>query len=156
MKFVVLVVSSSREEWAETASHSYNQKIKHFVPFEILQIQSPKLDRGDAQAKVEKEGERILKALTPDDHLILLDERGLQMDSKKWAKQTNTILNRGKKRCCFLIGGAFGVSDSVRKRADETWSMSSMVFNHFVAQVVLLEQIYRSFTILKNLPYHNE
>ena len=136
MKFVILVVNSSKEEWASASTELYLDKIKHFVPIEHISVASPKMDRAEASAKIEKEGLLIEKHLKADDYVVLLDERGKVLNSEQWSKKTNAILNRGKKRCCFVIGGAFGISDTIRKRADETWSLSPLVFNHFVAQTV--------------------
>ena len=77
------------------------------------------------------------------------------MDSIKFSEHLNRILGSGKKQVYFLIGGPYGVSDEIKKRASLKVNLSPFTLNHLVAQVVLLEQIYRGFMILKNLPYHN-
>ncbi|MNT79848.1 Ribosomal RNA large subunit methyltransferase H [compost metagenome] len=86
---------------------------------------------------------------------MLFDERGSVFDSIQFSKKVENILGSSKKRAVFVIGGAFGVNESVRSRADLKVSFSPMVMNHLMAQAVGMEQIYRAFTIIKKIPYHN-
>jgi 23S rRNA (pseudouridine1915-N3)-methyltransferase len=151
-----MTLSSTHEPWAVQARDLYQKKISHFHPLEILEIKPSKNSRLQAAQKIKDESLKIQESLKPDDFLIVFDERGRKMDSPTFAKNIEKVLLSGKKRCVFLIGGAFGISEVVRRRADLTVSLSEMVYNHLVAQVVALEQIYRGFTILRNIPYHNE
>ncbi len=155
MKFIFLHVSSSKEKWCEEATTLYSQKIKHFTPFEMTTISSKKLARAEASAKLQLESEEILNFLEPDDFVILFDEKGKAASSEQFAEVVQKILMSGKKRCVWIIGGAFGVSEELKKRAQVKLSLAPFVLNHQVAQVVALEQIYRAFTLLKGLPYHN-
>ncbi|MEZ4948907.1 MAG: 23S rRNA (pseudouridine(1915)-N(3))-methyltransferase RlmH [Saprospiraceae bacterium] len=107
------------------------------------------------QLKV-KEGELILKKLNPDDYLVLLDERGKSPTSLKFADQLQDLMLQGKKKVVFLIGGAFGFSETVYKRANSKLSLSNMTFSHQMIRLFFLEQLYRAFSILNNEPYHNE
>jgi 23S rRNA (pseudouridine1915-N3)-methyltransferase len=91
-----------------------------------------------------------------DDILVVCDERGDLIDSKKFSQKLVKLFERGRPRVVILIGGAFGFGNEIRSRADWTWSLSPLVFNHHIAQAVVLEQTYRAFAIWKNLPYHNE
>lgn len=156
MKFVVLTCASANEKWAEVAEDLYVQKISPFIPFEMKELKIPKSGRDDKEFKIKNDSQAILKELKPEDYVILFDERGNSFSSREFSAKVQNILNTGKKRAVFIIGGAFGVDDSVKSRADLQVSFSKMVFNHLVAQTVCLEQIYRAFTILKNLPYHND
>lgn len=156
MKFVLLTCATAHEEWAEASTEAYVKKIKAFIPFEVKTLVLKKSGREEASIKKKNDSEQILKELQDSDYVILFDERGESLDSKSFSQVTNQVLQSGKKRIVYVIGGAYGVSEEVMKRANKKISLSKMVMNHLVAQTVILEQIYRSFTILKNLPYHNE
>lgn len=155
MKFVLYNLATAKEPWADLATELYKKKISHFTSFEIVILKPKKSAREDAEFKKKEESELILKNLTPDDYVVLLDERGQTLDSLKFAKKIESILGSSKKRCVLIIGGAFGVSEEVRARAQLVVSLSPMVFNHLMAQAVLLEQLYRAFTIIHKIPYHN-
>ena len=155
MKFVLLQVTSSKEKWCDEACDLYAQKIKHFTPFEIAIIGSKKLNRAEAAAKVTLESKEILSYLQPDDYVVLFDENGKNLKSQHFSQNIEKILMSGKKRSVWIIGGAFGVSEELKNRAQLKICLAPFVLNHQVAQVVALEQIYRGFSILKGLPYHN-
>jgi 23S rRNA (pseudouridine1915-N3)-methyltransferase len=155
MKFIFLHVQSSKEKWCEEASSLYIEKLKHFVSFEVASLNSKKLARGAATAKVEMESEMILEQITSDDYVVLFDEGGKNLKSEQFASSVETILMSGKKRCVWIIGGAFGVSTELKARAQQKVVLAPFVLNHQVAQVVALEQLYRAFCIIKKLPYHN-
>jgi len=93
--------------------------------------------------------------LTKEDYLVLLDERGKQISSPELAGFLQQRANESTKRVVFLIGGAFGVDESVMKRADYTWSFSKLVFPHMLVRLVLSEQIYRACSIIRNEKYHH-
>lgn len=156
MKFVLLTCASAQEDWVETASQNYVKKIKPFVQFEIKNLRLKKSGREDAGVKKKNDSDQILNELEDADYVILFDEKGDTPDSKALAQTVNQVLQSGKKRVVWIIGGAYGVDERIQKRAQKKISLSKMVMNHLVAQTVVLEQIYRSFTILNNLPYHNE
>jgi 23S rRNA (pseudouridine1915-N3)-methyltransferase len=155
MKFVLFNLATAKEPWAEEASELYKKKISHFIPFEIQSLKAKKSAREDADFKRNEESDLILKNLSNDDFVVLLDERGSAFDSIQFSKKVENILGSSKKRAIFIIGGAFGVNDEVRKRADLKVALSPMVMNHLMAQTMSLEQIYRAFTIIKKIPYHN-
>lgn len=156
MKFVFVNLNSAKEDWSESAFDLYEKKLKHFINFEIVTLKGENQSRSQKEVRLTKEAEQIMKFLKEDDFLVLFDEKGKSLNSIDFSKQINSILNSGKKRVVFLIGGAFGVSDEIKKRANLKISLSTLVFNHLVAQLVALEQLYRAFAIIKNLPYHNE
>jgi 23S rRNA (pseudouridine1915-N3)-methyltransferase len=152
---VLLNLATANESWAAQAQELYVNKINHFDKFEIKSLKPKKADRDSKEIKVKKESELILENLSKDDFVILFDERGKAQNSIDFSKLIERSGVSGKKRLVFIIGGAFGVSDDVRTRAEAIVSFSNMVFNHLVAQTVALEQIYRAHTILKGIPYHN-
>jgi 23S rRNA (pseudouridine1915-N3)-methyltransferase len=86
----------------------------------------------------------------------LLDERGKALDSLQWSKQFQQCMNQGVKTLVILIGGAFGVTDTIRSTAKQVWSLSNLVFPHQMVRLIVAEQVYRAFSILNNSPYHHE
>jgi len=156
MKFVLLTIASAEEDWSTEAFDLYTKKISHFTQFEIINLKHKKISRNSAVEKIKADSESILANIKDDDFVILMDEKGKSFDSIQLSKKIENILLSGKKRCVWIVGGAFGVDETIKNRAQIVVSMSTFVFNHLVAQVVLLEQIYRSFTIIKNIPYHNK
>lgn len=156
MKFVLLTLETKKEIWSQEAIETYSEKIQKFIDFEIRKIKSPGLDRSNQDEKLQRESKALLDFIKPDDYVILLDVVGEALDSKATSKALVKIMESAKKRAIFIIGGAFGVSDAVKNRSNQRWSLSKMTMNHLVAQVVLLEQIYRGLTIWKGIPYHNE
>lgn len=149
-------LNTAKEKWSDQVQELYLEKINHFIKFEVISLKTDNLSRNQKDIRLQKETETILKFLKEDDYLVLFDERGKSFNSLEFSKQINSILNTGKKRVVFLIGGAFGVSEEIKSRAQLKVSFSTMVFNHLIAEAVALEQIYRAFTIIKNLPYHNQ
>lgn len=155
MKFILYNLATAKEPWADEVNELYKKKISFFVPFDIQTLKTKKAAREDAAFKKNEESQLILKNLSSDDYVILFDERGSVLNSIQFAKKIENILGSSKKRAIFIIGGAFGVSEEVQKRADLKVSLSPMVMNHLMAQAMSLEQIYRALTIIKNVPYHN-
>ena len=103
---------------------------------------------------MEKEGARILSCIKDDAYVIALAIQGKQRSSEQLASHINELTVRGKSNLCFVIGGSLGLSPQVLKRADEQLSFSTMTFPHQLMRVILLEQIYRAFRIMKGEPYH--
>lgn len=155
IEHVIYDFKTSKQEWFELCENLYLTKISHFCKISIVHLKSPSGDREQSREKLKGEESILLKKLSSDDYLILLDERGKKLDSMQFSDHHAKAASSGKKRLVFVIGGAFGVTDEIKQRANLTISFSSMVLNHLVAEAVLLEQIYRSFTIQKRIPYHN-
>jgi 23S rRNA (pseudouridine1915-N3)-methyltransferase len=102
-----------------------------------------------------KEADTILDWLEKDDYLVLLDEKGKSLSSEGLATFLQTRANESTKKIVFLIGGAFGVDEKVKKRAQFVWSLSSLVFPHQLVRLILAEQLYRAATIIRNEKYHH-
>lgn len=156
MKIILLNLNSASEDWSQMAVSFYEKKLSYFIDFSVVSLKSENLSRQQKDLRLKKEEEKVLNYLKSDDYLVLFDEKGKALTSVQFSKELNQILISGKKRIVFLIGGAFGVSDEIKKKAALKISLSSLTFNHLIAEIVALEQIYRGFAILKNLPYHNE
>ncbi len=134
----------------------YFQKIKPYNPIELVILQTAKKNNTtDIERTKQQEEELILKKLQPQHYLILLDERGKMLTSVQWSQQFQQCMNQGVKTLVILIGGAFGVTDAVRKRANQCWSLSALVFPHQLVRLIAAEQVYRAFSILNNSPYHH-
>ncbi len=155
MKLEVVFLQGQSSKWADLASAEYVKKISTLIPFSEVAISSPARSRELAGQKREDEGARLLKHLKANDRLILFDERGSTFrDSREFSEFF--VKNLGAAgRLIFAIGGPYGFSLDVQRRANTTISLSHLTMNHHVARVVALEQVYRALAIWKGLPYHN-
>jgi 23S rRNA (pseudouridine1915-N3)-methyltransferase len=157
MTLVLYYLKGKSEAWAEEACAEYVKKISNYFSVERVALKSKSSDREQKEDKIKAEAEAILKALKSNDLLILFDEKGKTFKSSKdFSEEFLRQMSMKKSRMVFVIGGPYGFSDEVRSRAQAKWSLSGLTFNHHVAQVAALEQIYRALTIWKGVPYHNE
>ncbi len=151
-----IVFESKAPDWLKESRQEYLKKIKPFAPFAFETIKSVSQGRDQASVKLKDESELLLKKVARDDYLVLFDVGGkLPKSSEEFASGLETVMQSGKRQITFVIGGAYGFSPEIKKRAQLSWSLSPLTLNHWVAQMVALEQIYRGFTIIKGIPYHN-
>ena len=157
MKIVLLTVGKTDVKWVREGLELYCSRIKHYVPFELLEIPELKNVSSLSHEQIKlKEGELILKNIKPSDNVILLDERGKIMGSLEWAQRLGSIMACSTRNVVFVIGGAYGFSPEVYARCDDKLSLSKMTFSHQMVRTIFAEQLYRAFTILKGEPYHHE
>lgn len=156
MKWALIDFKTAKEPWFDELEALYYKKIKAFVPFEIVHLKTIRADRSELEVKKKYETEALLEKITKDDYVILLDEKGKNLDSLQFADLIDKTRQSGKKRGVFIIGGAYGVSDKIKQMSHAKICLSPMTLNHLVAESVLLEQIFRSLTIINRIPYHNE
>lgn len=157
MHIEIWSLGKASESYIEQGIQQYFAKTKPWNSVELVLLQLPKKDIStDVQRTKQAEEELILKKLQPHHYLILLDERGKMLDSVQWSKQFQQCMNQGVKTLVILIGGAFGVSDAIRQKARQTWSLSALVFPHQLVRLMVAEQVYRVFSILHHSPYHHE
>lgn len=157
MKITLLTVGKTDKEWVREGLDIYVSRLKHYIPFSVVEI--PELKNVSALTRDQiktREGELILKNIRPTDDVILLDERGKEYSSTELAKIIQDKLSYGNRDIVYVIGGAYGFSDQVYKRADSKLSLSRMTFSHQMVRAIFAEQIYRAFTIMKGEPYHHE
>ena len=154
MKIKCIAIGKTKSQDFSSLIKSYLSKINHYINFEFIIINEIKSIKNKSIQK-NKEAEAILKNIKADSHIILLDENGKELSSVFFSKFIQHHLNSSKKEIIFIIGGAYGFSDKLLKRANEKISLSRMTFSHQMVRIIFLEQLYRSFTILKNEPYHN-
>lgn len=156
MKIEIWSIGGKNDPFIEEGVNYYFKKIKPYYPVELVIMQTAKkAATADVQRAKKEEEELILKRLQPQHYLVLLDEKGKMLDSIQWSKQFQQCLNTGVKTLVLLIGGAYGVTESVRKEAKQTWSLSALVFPHQLVRLIVAEQLYRSIGILNNSPYHH-
>ena len=156
MKIQCWSIGKANESYVDEGIQQFTKRIQHYYPIEWKMIPSPK-NAGTLSAPdlKQKEGETIVGLLKPEDYLVLLDERGKQFNSEQLALFIQQRANASEKNLVFLIGGAFGVSETVLNRANFTWSLSPLVFPHQLARLLLAEQLYRACTIIRNEKYHH-
>lgn len=156
MKVQFWSIGKAHEAYVKEGVELFTKRISHYYPVEWNIIPIPKNSATLSETDLKKkEGEVILGALQKDDYLVLLDERGKLVKSEELATLIQQRANDSTKRMVFLIGGAYGVSDEVAKRANYKWSLSPLVFPHQLVRLVLAEQVYRACTINKNEKYHH-
>ena len=135
----------------------YTKRLNHYVKFAITTLADVRNTKNLSAAEQKRiEGEAILRLITDSDHLMLLDEHGLELRSIEFADLLQKRMSAGTKRLVFVIGGPYGFSDAVYQRANSKLSLSKMTFSHQIVRAIFTEQLYRAFTILKNEPYHHE
>jgi 23S rRNA (pseudouridine1915-N3)-methyltransferase len=157
MKLQFWSVGKTNEPYVKEGVEMFTKRIAHYYPVDWNIIPVPKNTAMLSEMDLKKkEGETILNFLQKDDYLVLLDERGKQLKSEELAKFMEQRANESTKKMVFLIGGAFGVSDEVMKRANYKWALSNLVFPHQLVRLILAEQVYRACTIIKNEKYHHQ
>ena len=156
MKIQCWSIGKSNENYVNEGVQLFSARIEHYFPFSWNILTPPKQAASmDTRVLKEEEGKKVLEMLQPADKLILLDERGKNLHSPELAKLLQQHADQSTKNLIFLIGGAYGVSDAVKKRADFCWSLSNLVFPHMLVRLILAEQLYRACTIMRNEKYHH-
>ena len=157
MKITLLTVVKTDRDWVRQGLEIYVSRLRYYIPFTLTEI--PELKNVSALSREQikiKEGELILKNIRPSDDVILLDERGKEYSSMQLAGILQDKINYECKDMVFVIGGAYGFSETVYARADSKISLSRMTFSHQMVRTIFAEQLYRAFTIMKGEPYHHE
>ncbi|MFA6199588.1 MAG: 23S rRNA (pseudouridine(1915)-N(3))-methyltransferase RlmH [Bacteroidales bacterium] len=157
MNIKLVVVGKTEEKYLKEGIDIFEKRLKFYIPYEMIIIPSLKDTKNlSPQMVKEKEGELIIKQVSKADKVVLFDEMGEEFRSIEYANFLQKNMNAGIKTMCFVVGGAFGFSDEVYKIANLKIAMSKMTFSHQMIRLMIVEQLYRAFTILKNEPYHNE
>ena len=157
MNIELIVVGKTDMKEVEALVTMYTKRLNHYVKFAITTLADVRNTKNlSAAEQKHMEGEAILRLVTDSDHLMLLDEHGLELRSIEFADLLQKRMSAGTKRLVFVIGGPYGFSDAVYQRANSKLSLSKMTFSHQIVRAIFTEQLYRAFTILKNEPYHHE
>lgn len=157
MKITLLVVGKTTDKLMGQLIDGYAERVGHYLPFEVRVVPELRNTRAlsEAQQK-EREGELILRELSPGDHVALLDEGGREFRSVEFAAHIDRRQSSGARRMVFVVGGPYGFSPAVYERASERVSLSRMTFSHQMVRLFFVEQLYRAMTILRGEPYHHE
>lgn len=157
MKIQIITVGKKHDKNLEDFIKDFEKRIKAHFDLEWTILNS--LDDGNKEVQIRKESEKILETLeksSKNSFMILLDEKGKEKTTKDLANLFEEKMNEGIEKIVFIIGGAFGVSEEIFKKSDFVLSLSKLVFPHQLVRVILVEQIYRCVSILKNGKYHHE
>ena len=156
MKILLIVVGKTDQQWLTEGISQYIDRLSHYSQFELQVIPDIRNTRSmEAQVQKVREGEQILKLLQPSDDVWLLDDKGREMTSSEMARWLEKRMAQSTKRLVFIIGGPYGFSPDVYDRVPGRLSLSRMTFSHQMVRLIFVEQLYRAFSILNNLPYHH-
>ncbi len=153
MKFRMILVGRTERGHVADGQKHYADRIRRMEGWEEVVL--PEAGRGEPAWQQRTESERILAALKPGEKVVVLDERGKLLTSPAFAERLGTWRDQGVRDIAFVIGGAYGMTDAVRERADLLLSLSPMVFPHQLVRVLFAEQLYRGLSILKGTGYHH-
>ncbi len=157
MKIRLIQIGQTKQGELDRLIKHYQKRISHFVNFEIRSIPDIKNTKNLSETKQkEKEAKLLLKHLNTSDWVVLLDEKGKSLTSRGFATFYQNKMNASTKTLCFVIGGPYGFSDDIYQRANQKISLSAMTFTHEMIRLLFVEQTYRAFAILNNLPYHHD
>lgn len=146
MKITIIAIGRLKEKFLAEGTAEYLKRLRSFAKMEVHEILECRT--------IEEEGKKILSQVPKNSWLCVLDVKGNSITSEKFADKISELNLHGISNITFIIGGAFGISEEVRKAADFLLSLSEMTFTHQMARLILLEQIYRAFKIIHGEPYH--
>jgi 23S rRNA (pseudouridine1915-N3)-methyltransferase len=155
LKIKIIVIDRTKVPYIKGGECDYLKRIERFAPVEWVEIKPVRIRKGISDDMVrQKEGEAILRKLNSNDYIIVLDRTGKQYSSEDLAGRLNKLSMSVRGSVCFIIGGPVGLSGEIVKRADHVLSLSKLTLTHEMCRLLLIEQIYRSFTIIKGHKYH--
>lgn len=154
----IIACGKLKEKWMKEGIAEYIKRIRPYDKIEIIEVPDEKAPETNSAAENEQvkivEGQRLLKNVRDDEYLILLDLAGQDIDSVALANKIQDCYNHARSKITFVIGGSLGLSSELIARADFRWRISKATFSHQLCRILVVEQIYRSFRILHNEPYH--
>lgn len=155
MRITLIETGKTRDSFIREGVELFRKRLIRYVPFQVLTLPDLKNTRNLTMKEVQnQEAALLMKRLKPTDHVVLLDERGKEYSSIVLAEHLNSLEGRVKD-LVFIIGGPYGFSEEVYQRAQEKVSLSRLTFSHQLVRLIFMEQLYRTYTILKGEPYHH-
>ncbi|WP_449538250.1 23S rRNA (pseudouridine(1915)-N(3))-methyltransferase RlmH [Ferdinandcohnia sp. Marseille-Q9671] len=158
MNITIVTIGKLKEKYLIQGINEYLKRLTAYAKVEVVELSDEKAPENLSESEMEivkqKEGERILAKLSDDTHVIALAIEGKMKSSEQLADDIERLATYGKSRIAFIIGGSLGLSKDVMKRANDTLSFSKMTFPHQLMRLILVEQVYRAFRIIRNEPYH--
>ncbi len=155
MTLKLIAVGGRMPGWVDAGYHEYAKRLPKQLALELVEIAAEKRRNVSADTARRAEADRILAKVTATDYVVVLDEKGRTLSTKLFAQTVDRWQQLGRS-LALVIGGADGLHERVRQRADETLSLSALTLPHGLVRVVLAEQIYRAWSLLNNHPYHRE
>ena len=154
MNFKIIYISSEKNSNIEILVNNYIKKIKHLADIDLFKIHNKNKTKNN-KFNIDYESNLIINQLSKNDINILLDEKGDVYETIKFSKFIQEKFLYSSKKIVFIIGGAYGFNKELKKTVQKKISLSKLTFTHDMARVILIEQIYRALTVIKNIPYHN-
>ena len=156
MKITFITVGKTEDAYIKTGMDKYFKRLQHYTKLEVVEIPELKNTKALTQEQQKnKEAELILKKITTQDHVILLDEKGDALSSTQFAAFIEKKSIGGASNLVFVVGGPYGFDPAVYQRSNDLFSLSRMTFSHQMVRLFFTEQLYRAFTIIKGEPYHH-
>lgn len=157
MKITFITVGKTEDAYLKEGIDKYVKRLKHYTKLVLVEIDELKNTKALTQEQQKtKEAALILKKITPLDHVILLDEKGMELSSTQFAAYLDKKEVNATSHLVFIVGGPYGFDASVYERANDKLSLSRMTFSHQMVRLFFMEQVYRAFTIIKGEPYHHQ
>lgn len=158
MKITIIAVGKIKEKYLTAGIAEFTKRLTPYCNLQIIEVSEERMPDNPSEADklkvLTKEGERMLKHVKDQSHLIVLDVVGKQSSSEELSAKLDALALNGQSDITFIIGGAFGLSPEVQSAANERLSFSKMTFTHQMIRLLLVEQIYRAFKISRGEPYH--
>jgi 23S rRNA (pseudouridine1915-N3)-methyltransferase len=157
MKITFITVGKTEDAYLKEGIEKYVKRLKHYTKLAIIEIDELKNTKALTQEQQKtKEAELILKKITTLDHVILLDEKGMELSSQQFAAYIDKKAISSVTHLVFVVGGPYGFDAAVYARANDKLSLSAMTFSHQMVRLFFVEQLYRAYSIIKGEPYHHQ
>ncbi|OFX62062.1 MAG: 23S rRNA (pseudouridine(1915)-N(3))-methyltransferase RlmH [Bacteroidetes bacterium GWA2_30_7] len=156
MKITLIFIGKTDEDFIKVGIEKYVNRLNHYIKLDIIEIKNIKIPKSITKENLKSlEYEQINKHIIADDTVYLLDENGKELTSVGFSDFIKKSMLSSIKNLVFIVGGAYGFSEKIEKRAIGKISLSKMTFTHQMIRLIAVEQIYRAFTIINNEPYHH-
>ncbi|HMN33279.1 MAG TPA: 23S rRNA (pseudouridine(1915)-N(3))-methyltransferase RlmH [Chitinophagaceae bacterium] len=157
MNIELWTIGKESNKHLESATNLYINRLNHYTRFQLLTIDNSKINKNlPLPQLLEKEALLVLQKLNDKDTLVCLDDKGKAFSSVQFSEKLNQLLSHSTTKIVFLIGGSYGISETLKKKSNFIFSLSSLTFPHQLVRLIFCEQLYRAFSILKNEKYHHE
>lgn len=153
MNVRILMLGKNKDEYIAEGIADFSKKISPFCRLDLVYVKDERV-HDDVKKVLEKEADRVLEALSADDFVVVLDDEGKLFTTEQFSAYLSNLQNRGTGKIVLIIGSAHGLSPRIIARANLVWSLSPMTMNHQIVRLVLLEQLYRVFTLQRGMKYH--